>query len=97
MYRVRLLPKAENDLRNIKNYIAKENKYIAVAFVEKLLMSFTSSVSEFPKAGIKCKDFYYSIYKRYLIFYDIDESNKEVVILHVIHSAQYTVYKDFLD
>ena len=96
MYNVRLLPKAENDLRKIKNYIAKDNKYIAVAFIEKLLINLTKRASSFPKTAIRCKDFYYSVYKRYYIFYDIVKRDKEVVVLHIIHSAQYTAYKDFL-
>ena len=96
MYKVTISTKAQNNLSDIARYIAQDSPSRAITFTHSIIDNFKARVSLFPKTGTKCKDFYYTVYKSYLIFYDIDENATEVVILHVIHSAQYTAYKDFL-
>ena len=96
MYQIKLLPRAKNDLKRVKKFIEKDNKYTAIAFIEKLLQTFKKQISSFPNSGIKCKNYNYFIYKRYLIFYDIVADENEIVIMHITHSAQYTSYKNFL-
>ena len=61
-----------------------------------MLINFKRKISLYPRSGLKCKDFYYSIYKNYFIFYDIKELEKEIAILHIIHSSQYTAYQNFI-
>ncbi|MES2677376.1 MAG: type II toxin-antitoxin system RelE/ParE family toxin [Pseudomonadota bacterium] len=96
MYRIRILKKAKQDLSNIRDYIALDNPYRAISFTQEMLTNFSRKISIYPKSGLKCKDFYYSIYKNYLIFYDIAESEKEIVILHIVHSSNYTSYQNFI-
>lgn len=96
MYFVRVLEKAEKDLDCIADYIAKENPYKAVSFTQELLKSFKNKTSLYPRIGIKCKNFHYLIHGKYFIFYDVWEDKKEVVVLHIIHGANYSAYKKLL-
>ena len=96
MYQIIKSLNANNDLNNIADYIAQDSPYRALSFVQEMMENFINKVSLFPKIGMKCKDFYYLVYQGYYVFYDIYEGKKEILILRIINSAQYTEYKNYL-
>lgn len=97
MYNVLKTLKANGDLDNIADYIAKDSPYRAISFVQEMINNFQNKVSLFPKAGMKCNDFYFTVYQGYYIFYDIYEHKQEILIVRIINSAQYTEYKGFVE
>lgn len=96
MYKIEISKKAKADLNNIRDYIALDNPYRAISFTEEMVVNFKKRICIYPKSGFKCKDFYCLVYKNYLIFYDINQEKKEISILHIIHSSQYTAYQNFI-
>lgn len=96
MYKVNRTAKASQDLKKIAFYISLDNPYKALSFTRELIDSFNKQVSIYPRTGVKCKKFYYYIYRNYLIFYKIREQKKEIMISHIIHSSRYNAYKNFL-
>ena len=96
MYEVVRSKLARDDIKNITRYIAKDNPYRALAFTQEMVENFENKVSIFPKIGVKCNNFYYTVYQGYYIFYDIYEDKQAILIVRIINSAQYTEYKSFL-
>ncbi len=96
MYQIVRAKTADDNLNSIADYIALDNPYKAISFIEEMVVRFTEVASIFPKVGVKCIDYYCYTYKGYLIFYDINESIKQIEIVYVINSSQYTAYKDFI-
>ncbi len=95
MYQIVRSEKADDDLEAIADYIALDNPTRAVTFVEEMINSFSQLISSHPKAGKQYKKFYYSVYNDYFIFYDIYEHKKEILIVRIINSSQYTEYEKF--
>lgn len=94
MYEVIMSGKARQDIKDIAQYISKDNPERAVSFVEDLVNNFSKKTSLYPKSGIKRGKFYYSVHKKYLIFYRI--FGKQIYVAHIIHSSRYTAYKNFI-
>ena len=97
MYKVKVSSDAKKDLRSISKYIAKDNPSRAITFTQGMICSFKDKVSIFPKTGMKCNDFYYTVYQGYFIFYDIKDEDQTVELLRIINSAQYTEYQNFVE
>ena len=98
MYKVIKSDKADEDFENIIEYIALDNPYKALSFVQEMIDRFESLVSTFPRSGKKYKDFYLYVYhSNYFIFYDIKDEIQTVELLRVVNSAQYTEYQNFVE
>ena len=82
---------ALDDLENIANYIAKDNKQAAFKVLKILYKSF-NNLCLHPKLGVVRKDFTYKnvrflkVYNHYLTVYNFDEEN--VYILRVLSDYQ---------
>jgi plasmid stabilization system protein ParE len=87
MYKVKVSSDAKKDLRSISKYIAKDNPSRAITFTQGMICSFKDKVSIFPKAGMKCRHFYYTVYQGYFIFYDIKDEDQTVELLRVVNSG----------
>jgi plasmid stabilization system protein ParE len=94
MYKVKISREAKKDLLNIAKFIALDNVNEARKFSSKLLEKIYS-LSLFPKKGKKSNDCYYLIHKNYLVFYDIHEKKKEVDVVYIKNTYQYSSYKNF--
>ncbi len=95
-YRVQLTATAKQDLREIALYIASQakDKEVARSFVSELRAQ-CNQLADFPKAGAFPKDhtlcslgYRFITHKEYLIFYAIDEAEKNVSILAIFHSRK---------
>lgn len=81
------------DLHQIEDYIKYKlkNSIIANKTVNKIIDQF-SILKEFPYIGknYDSNNIYnrYLIYKKYLIFYEIQENKKLVIVKTIIHSKQ---------
>ena len=95
MYEIIRTKKADRDLEARAYYIAKDNPYKALSFVQEMLDNFHNIFAMFPLASIKYEKYHCHTYKNYLIFYKVNKEKKIIHIMHIVHSAQYTVYKNF--
>jgi len=89
---VRLLASAEQDLREIINYIAQDNPVSAEALLHGFEVHF-QTLSVYPLLGripfdsdLQKLDYRYLVAGKYLIFYKIDGTN--VLVYRILHSAQ---------
>ncbi|WP_087006218.1 type II toxin-antitoxin system RelE/ParE family toxin [Rhizobium sullae] len=87
--KVRFTTEAKADLRQIADYIAKNNPLRALSFIDELeqkCLSLATSPKAFPLVpryeghGIRRR-----VHGNYLIFYRVE--NEQVVILHALHGA----------
>ena len=97
MYKVEVRKSAEEHLDSIIDYIALESPTRAITFTREMITKFTSLVSTFPYAGVKYKQHYCFKYKGYLMFYQVQEEQKQVNLLFVLNSAQYMGYVDIVE
>ena len=107
-YSIHLTGTAKADLLDIAEYIAVSAKEIEPAkrFVNNLRKK-CSELSEFPYSGSLPKDsllrnagYRFISYKKYLVFYSVNEKTKTVIILAVFSSRRdYTrlMYRFLLD
>lgn len=88
-YQVLIMPEADADLEDIAAYIALDNLEKAYEFIDSLVDSFTTTLSIFPKSGAVYKGEIRKIsFRKRTAFYSIDETNKQVNILHVIDQTK---------
>ena len=89
---VRLLRKAEADLRSIGEYIARNNPERAATFIAELsakVDALSTMAESFPFAGLsKHPDVRRRLHGRYGIYYSVDASASRVDVYRVLHSAQ---------
>lgn len=87
--KVRFTTEARTDLQLIGDYIAKDNPFRALSFVDELeqkCLTIAASTKAFPlipryeKHGIRRR-----VHGSYLIFYRVEA--EQVVIVHVLHGA----------
>ena len=97
MYKVIKSEKAEEDFENIIEYIALDNPYKALSFVQEMIDRFENLISTFPRAGKKYKDVYLYVYQGYYLFYDIKDDIQTIELLRVVNSFQYTEYQNFVE
>ena len=93
MYKVMMLPLAEEDIMNNTDYIAFEKKSPETAL--ELAMGFRNTIAKLefmPEAHALDDDKELAIkgirkcyYRRYKIYFYIDESAKKVYVLRVLH------------
>ena len=99
MYTIRYTHLAEADLAKLFQLIYEDKPDAALSFLDKL-DAFISLLAEHPKMGVECKKKKLNkgcrvlIYEEYLIFYSIDESAKEIIILRILNSRN--AYHDHL-
>lgn len=87
-YRLKILPRAENDLNNIFDYIFTESleESIAQNMIDNILRSI-ETLSTFPKRWPEFQEYRQMIVGKYNVIYRID--GDLVQIIRVKHSAQY--------
>ncbi len=90
--KLEITSKAYNDIEIISDYIAKENKYVAIKFVKLFYKTF-DTLCKHPYLGKSRDDFtyldvkFYIIKKKYLVIYRIID-NKTLRILRVLTTYQ---------
>lgn len=95
-YTVRLTDTAKQDLREIAFWIATQSKDIEIAkrFVVEL-RDVCEKLDTFPNAGSIPKDrvirsagYRFTVYKEYLIFYLVDEKEKQVNVMAIFNAKK---------
>ena len=95
-YTVRLTDTAKQDLREIAFWIATQSKDIEIAkcFVGEL-RDVCEKLDTFPNAGSIPKDrvirsagYRFTVYKEYLIFYLVDEKEKQVNVMAIFNAKK---------
>lgn len=82
--------RAWQDLREIIDYIAKDNPSAALQLSERLLES-ALSLGQAPLMGCRIKGFpsvRMMVYRRYLIIYKVDPAQQKLLVLRFWHSAR---------
>ena len=87
---VKITDQAKFDIRNIREYIAKDNKAASANFAIQLKRTFIN-LSIYPKIGryryeFQENDIYTYVFKRYIIVYKL--SSSELKILRVLSDYQ---------
>ena len=87
---VKITDQAKFDIRNIREYIAKDNKTASANFAIQLKKTFVN-LSIYPKIGkyryeFKENDIYTYVFKRYIIVYKL--STSKLQILRVLSDYQ---------
>jgi len=88
-------PRAENDLKNIYDYIARDSDFYATRFINSLIDSVTTQLSIFPLSGRRIPELEHTklhflrevIYKTYRVVYNPTKLPLEVEII-AIQSAR---------
>lgn len=88
--KVKITDQAKFDIKNIKEYIAKDNKTASLNFVIQLKRTFIN-LSIYPKIGryryeFKENDIYTYVFKSYIIVYKLCPS--EIEILRILSDYQ---------
>jgi plasmid stabilization system protein ParE len=96
MYQVYITEPAEQDLEEIAEYIAIDNPYRALSFIEEIQSTALKVLSEFPKSGKRYKKSYCFPFHHYLIFYDVNDKQRTVAIHTIKHSGQYKAYRPLM-
>lgn len=90
MYRIVWEIDSLHDRNSIMTFLFhNSNESVAVAVEDKIIKS-ADNLTIFPRMGVKVKNAYRITVKgtKYLIFYTVDEDNKIVKILRVLHSSK---------
>lgn len=87
---VKITEQAKYDIKNIREYIAKDNKTASANFAVQLKRTFVN-LSVYPKIGryryeFEESDIYTYVFKRYIIVYKL--SSSELKILRVLSDYQ---------
>ncbi len=80
-YRVNFTELADHDLDDILDYIAQDNPFNAINFIDQLEERITKTLGIFPNGGNRYKSSRYFSFDNYVVVYDVDESSKTVNIL----------------
>ncbi len=101
-YRIKITPKANDDLDEIYSYIAGELHNVTAA--ENLMDKIEENImrlSEFPFSCsfveddiLKSKGYRKLIIESYIAFYVVDETEKQVVVMRVLYGKQ--KYQDII-
>ncbi|NOS56974.1 MAG: type II toxin-antitoxin system RelE/ParE family toxin [Cyclobacteriaceae bacterium] len=91
-FQVNLLPQAEEDLREIIDFIAEERPGVANKMLDRFFQSF-SQLAINPEVGRKARDkrlyllgYRYLVVSTYLVFYRIQL--KRVFVYRILHGAR---------
>ena len=74
---------AEEDIDSIIHFIARDSPSQALKFVDELEKRAVQTLEVFPRSGSTYKNVRYLPFDRYLVVYDIDETDSVVNILLV--------------
>lgn len=85
MLKLIISPTAWDDLKEIKDYIALDNKSTALAYI-KMLHRKCKKLTDSPKLGVQYKAIRKFPVGNYLIFYR--EQKKYIEIVRVLHAAR---------
>ncbi len=95
-YKIKITPKANDDLDEIYSYIAEElfNEQSAEDLMDKIETN-VMRLGEFPLSGslvkdnvLKDKGYRKLIINNYIAFYIVDEIEKRVVIMRILYGRQ---------
>ena len=101
-YSLKFTPKAGKDLEQIYVYISEKlfNDIAANNLLEKIENSIIS-LKEFPCSGslisdelLKSKGYRKLVVENYIVFYLVNKSEKQVVVMRILYNAQ--KYQNFL-
>ena len=96
-YKVIISPQADQELEEIAVFIAEDNPNRAISFISEILESIENRLASFPNIGKPYKnDHRMIVFKGYIIFYTVDEKNKQVNVSHILNPAKYSAYKHLL-
>ena len=95
-YKLKFTPKADEDLEQIYKYISEKffAENTALNLMEKIessiirLKSFPYSGSFVSDIALKDRGYHKLIVDNYIVFYLIDEIEKQIVIMRVLYGAQ---------
>ncbi len=84
-------PRAENDLKNIYDYIARDSDFYATRFINSMINSVTNQLNTFPLSGRRVPELEDTqlnflrevIYKAYRVIYDPTKLPLEVEVIAV--------------
>ncbi|SKC57291.1 type II toxin-antitoxin system RelE/ParE family toxin [Maledivibacter halophilus] len=101
-YKIKITPKADNDLDEIYGYITNEllNGDAAENLMNKIetsimrLKQFPFSCSHVEDDVLKDKGYRKLIIKNYIVFYIVDKIEKQVVVMRVLYGPQ--KYQDII-
>jgi plasmid stabilization system protein ParE len=90
--KVRLSEAARSDLNEIGDWIARDSRRRAESFVAELIGR-CRSLSTLPRAHpevltVRSRSVRRLTHGNYLVFYEIDEQAREVLVLRVLHGAR---------
>ncbi len=88
--KVKFTEKADKDLINIWRYIADDSESKANEYIYKLTQSAIVTLSEFPFSSPlynKDKNIRRHVYQNYNLYYQVNESQETVYIVHILHSS----------
>ena len=74
----------------------KNNNINPYKFIEDILNSIDKNLSFFPYKYEIYGDFHIYNYKKYLVFYEVNEKTKTVEIILITHSKRYNKYKHLI-
>ena len=102
IYRLKFTPKASEDLEQIYIYISQKMfaEIAANNLLEKIessvmrLESFPYSCSYVSDDALKSKGYRKLIVDNYIVFYLVNETDKQVIIMRILYGAQ--IYQDLL-
>lgn len=95
-YNISYSQKSDDDIKEIFEYINKDNPERALLYIEEMQNHIDRSLSVFPEKYRKYRSCYIFPYKNYLVIFDIDKSNNIVNILSIASAFQYTKYRDHM-
>ena len=88
-YNLKYRHSTQYEMDGIYLYIAADNRERALAFRKEVEQSILN-LADFPYMGAKDEEsgLYRLIKKPYIIFYDVNEEDNTVEVLHIRHSAR---------
>jgi len=88
-YSIITMPSFDNELLDISDYISNNNPLNAKKFTRKILENIYKSLSFLPwMFRVYNWNVRFFPYWNYLIFYEVIEKEKKVLLLHIIHWAR---------
>jgi toxin ParE1/3/4 len=84
-YKIILSESCRKKLKEIAKYIAKDNPTRAISFIDEMQSNFQHRLSSMPLSGREIKPKIRMLtFKRYNIFYQINEIEKKVLVLDIL-------------
>lgn len=98
IYRIEAYEDFVKDLDEIFNFISEyNNKESAFIFIKDIKNNIEKNLCFFPYRNEKYGNFHMHIYKKYLIFYEVDAKDKIVRLVLISHSKRFNKYKHLFE